>query len=132
MARLPHAFALAEGEPPAAGAEREQAHERAPDAGTGATASERPFLCRLCGKRYARSSTLNTHIMTHRNERPFACQYCGKRFTQKSDMKKHTYIHTGECLYCTSTYSTLYSYTRILVYVRSIVGHSYTRTRTIN
>lgn len=102
MARLPHAYPLAEPEAQAAAAGVEPpGHERAAESGP--AANERPFLCRLCGKRYARSSTLNTHIMTHRNERPFACSYCGKRFTQKSDMKKHTYIHTGAravSLYC--------------------------------
>ncbi|CAM9150760.1 unnamed protein product, partial [Lampetra fluviatilis] len=57
---------------------------------------EKPFKCSVCGKAFARSSTLVIHQKTHTGEKPFKCSVCGKAFSQSSDLKIHQRTHTGE------------------------------------
>lgn len=53
-------------------------------------------LCLLCGKSYARPSTLKTHLRTHSNERPFRCSICFKSFSQAANLTAHQRVHSGE------------------------------------
>lgn len=51
--------------------------------------------CGICGRNYARPSTLKTHLRTHTNERPFKCNVCNKTFSQAANLTAHQRVHTG-------------------------------------
>lgn len=52
--------------------------------------------CRICGRHYARPSTLKTHLRTHTNERPYKCSVCCKTFSQAANLTAHQRVHTGK------------------------------------
>lgn len=66
-------------------------------------------ICPLCGKNYARPSTLKTHMRIHSGERPFHCKVCNKSFSQAANLTAHLRVHSGEkpfaCSICHKTFS---------------------------
>lgn len=50
---------------------------------------EKPFVCTICQKAYARKSHLNVHYRVHTGERPFVCERCDKDFTEKRFLNDH-------------------------------------------
>ncbi|XP_037092775.1 protein glass-like isoform X2 [Pollicipes pollicipes] len=57
-------------------------------------------ICRVCGKAYARPSTLKTHMRTHSGERPYKCHECNKSFSQAANLTAHVRTHSGEKPFC--------------------------------
>lgn len=45
--------------------------------------NERPYVCDICGKAFARSSDLKSHHRLHTGRKEFLCTVCGKYMSSK-------------------------------------------------
>ena len=53
----------------------------------------KPFLCKKCGKRFAKMSVLQSHWKTHlvpvEDRKKYQCDFCDSKFTMKWNKNKH-------------------------------------------
>lgn len=56
---------------------------------------EKPFLCKICGRRFVALPTLRRHNSTH-NKSSYQCSTCLKFFKQKSSLTRHIDAHFGQ------------------------------------
>jgi len=57
---------------------------------------EKPYICKKCGKGFAKNCNLTRHKRTHTKEKPYVCKECGNGFTVSSNLKTHMRTHTKE------------------------------------
>jgi KRAB domain-containing zinc finger protein len=54
------------------------------------------FPCEHCGRVFALSGHLISHVRTHTGEKPFRCSDCGQRFARKDALTRHERMHVYE------------------------------------
>lgn len=57
--------------------------------------TSKKHICNVCGKRFTRPSSLQTHAYSHTGEKPFRCDFegCGRNFSVVSNLRRHKKIH---------------------------------------
>lgn len=54
------------------------------------------FTCSVCSKAFNKKSRLDIHMRIHNEVRPFECSTCGKKFHTNGNLRKHLVTHTGD------------------------------------
>ena len=65
--------------------------------------SDKPFSCDTCGKAFAESGALTTHLRVHSGDKPYSCDTCGKAFAQSCHLTTHLRVHSGDKPYSCDT-----------------------------
>jgi len=54
---------------------------------------ERPYICKDCGDKFMRSSTLKIHLRRHTGEKPYKCEKCERAFSESGNLRTHQKTH---------------------------------------
>lgn len=84
---------------------------------------ERPYVCGVCDKGFARHATLWNHRRIHTGEKPYKCEICGSAFSQAAHLKNHAKVHSGE-----NPTSARFALQHSLIVLHSSVTAAYTKS----
>ena len=56
----------------------------------------RPFVCKVCGRKYVYRGGLKRHMLNHGTEQPYSCYLCSKTFVDSAQLKGHIRLHSSE------------------------------------
>lgn len=54
-----------------------------------------PFECHVCSKPFQHMSRWREHLMSHTGEKPHMCDVCGKFFARHTNLIRHSKVHIG-------------------------------------
>lgn len=74
------------------------------------TICDKPFECRICGKRFSRKQAMQNHLFAEMNLRRYVCEFCDKSYNYYSHLKEHIVTNHGKkehvCGYCGKDFPT--------------------------
>lgn len=55
----------------------------------------RPYVCNVCGHSSARKAMLQMHLRQHTGDKPFSCELCEYKSGDHNTLRRHIMQHTG-------------------------------------